>query len=79
MSIDVARPAGVMCGIEYLLGIRYEECPEDLWRTYGPAGSLWCPVHGHVLDVFPSPPLTASVHLNYGGGKGEWVELEATP
>lgn len=48
---------GVYCG--RMDGNRV--CVEDLLRTLGPAGSLWCPVHGHVLDVLAPPPLAGVV------------------
>ena len=85
VSVDVPRVAHVICGEPaHAPGCTGEQCERDcpvqcmhdLWRTYGPAGSLWCPDHGHVLDVFPSPPLTGSVHLNFGRiEQNGWVEL----
>lgn len=71
-----SRRVAVDCGTPLPAG--GGSCDEPLWITYGPAASLWCPWHGHVLDVLPSPPLVGSVHLNYGGGKGEWIELGAS-
>lgn len=75
--------SGVVCGLPVRdltlpgsLEAPVMACDEDLVRTYGPAGSLWCPWHGHVLDVLAQPPLTGVVHLNYGGGRGEWVRLD---
>lgn len=80
MTVDVVRLAAVWCGMgpdgEPLSLDHEDACQQRLFRTYGPAGSLWCPEHGHLLDVFPSPPLTGVVHLNYGGGRGEFVRLE---
>lgn len=53
-------------------------CDHALNRTYGPAGSLWCPVHGHVFDVLAQPPLTGVVHLNFGDVKQNgWASIEA--
>jgi hypothetical protein len=64
-----AERSVVYCGIE--------GCPLDLWQTPGPAGSMWCPVHGHLVNLYPEPPLDdVTVHLNYGGGRGETVRLE---
>jgi hypothetical protein len=36
-----------------------------------------CSTHGVVVDgaFTPPPPLEGPVHLNYGGGRGEWVDL----
>jgi len=77
--------SGVVCGLPVLdpSGPSRDEppvvpCDEDLVRTYGPAGSLWCPWHGHVLDVLAQPPLTGSVHLNFGNArKNRVVSIEA--
>lgn len=44
---------GAYCGIGDGVG----ECPYPLWVTHRPASSLWCPVHGHVLDATVTPPL----------------------
>ncbi len=35
-------------------------CARNVWRTHGPAGSLWCPDHGHLMDVLAQPPLDLS-------------------
>jgi len=51
-------------------------CEECLWRTHGPAGSLWCPIHGHVIDLDPTPPLEGIVFLDYTDGHGEAHRLE---
>ena len=51
----------VVCGVG--------DCAKQLLRTYRPASALWCPVHGHVLDAPPSPPLSGVgyVCLDFGG------------
>lgn len=38
-----------------------------------------CPAgcEGSELDCTPPPPLQGVVHVNYGGGKGEWLDLAA--
>lgn len=55
-------------------------CGEWLYRTHGPASTLWCPVHGDVADCRPSPPLTGAVHLNYGDKRSGWATLpDLTP
>lgn len=32
---------------------------------------------GMRLNITPPEPLTGVVHLNYGGGHGEWIDLAA--
>lgn len=71
MSREAHRTA-IVCGTP-LPAAGY--CDEDLWRTLGPASSLWCPWHGHVLDVPPSPPLTGVVILCGPGGASTRVDL----
>lgn len=66
MTAIVARRIPVAC----------DDCGDDLWATAGPAGSLWCPTHGHIVDVLAEPPVTGWVHLYYGGkAGGEWVHF----
>lgn len=72
------RTTAVICGLP-LPGesdvVEPDRCEEELVQTESPASTLWCPAHGDVVDVRPSPPLSGAVHLNYGGGKGEWARL----
>lgn len=75
------RPTGVVCGLPYQPSCSLVPlaCEEDLVRTESPASTLHCAVHGDVVDCRPSPPLSGVVHLNYGGGRGEWVRLGDGP
>lgn len=43
-------------------------CEERLYRTHRPASTLWCPVHGHVVDAPPPAPLTGTVILTFADG-----------
>jgi hypothetical protein len=54
VTLDVPKRMPVDCGYPIDEPGRY--CTVQLWRTYAPAGSLWCPVHGHVVDVNPTTP-----------------------
>jgi hypothetical protein len=60
----VGTVSGVVCGTLDEGG----QCEESVVRTAGPAGSLWCPVHGHVLDVLAPKPLTGTVILTFREG-----------
>jgi len=65
--------SAVICGLPRPDGV---PCPYDVERTHGPAGSLHCPDHGHVLDVFPTPRASGVVFLDYTDGHSEVVNLE---
>jgi hypothetical protein len=67
MSIAEGAQLPISCGTE--------GCEEGLVRK---GEDACCPVHGVMIEgVFkPRPPLEGHVHLNYGGGRGEWVDVE---
>lgn len=67
-------------GVHRRLPVRFDHdmgshlCCERLHRTYGPAGTLWCPEHGHVvtLDVVGSGDLCSdelACSIRYGKRK----------
>lgn len=56
-NVDVPKRMPVDCGVEDALDPS-GYCTLLVWRTYAPAGSLWCPKHGHLIDVLPPAPLS---------------------